>query len=118
MNIENHAILIYIYQIWKCYRKSFHIQRIYGKYVGDEKVNDIMCYKYKFTGRGLLAALFGKDIYMWVAKDDSRNYMVKTENHNDEGSYFPKGVVEELQYIKKISEEEWEELIEGEKSRI
>lgn len=82
-------------------------------YVGDEEINGIMARRYQLQGRGLLARLFKARIDLWLTKDDPRQYMVKYVGHLRRFPYF-KNVKLELQEIKPMSREEWEELLQGE----
>lgn len=87
-----------------------------GEDLGQEIVNGVVCQKYKFTGKGLLAAMFGKDFYIWIANDDTCK-IVKIEDFNDVGSYYPNGQILELQWAKKVSKEDWGALIESERDK-
>lgn len=98
------------------YRSGLYFDLI-GENLGQDFVNGVACQKYKFTGKGLLAALFGKSFFIWIAHDDTGNIM-KIEDNNDVGSYYPNGQIIELQWAKKVSAEEWEALIESEKDKI
>lgn|GEM_PF-7033097 len=98
------------------YRSGLYFD-LAGENLGQDIVNGVACQKYKFTGKGLLAALFGKKFYIWIANDDTCN-VVKIKDFNDVGSYYPNGQILELQWAKKVSVADWEALIESEKDKI
>lgn len=98
------------------YRSGLYFD-LTGENLGQDIVNGVVCQKYKFTGKGLLAALFGKSFYIWIAADEPCN-IVRIEDYNDVGSYYPNGQILELQWTKKVSVADWEALIESEKKKI
>ena len=98
------------------YRSGLYFD-LAGENLGQDIVNGVVCQKYKFTGKGLLAAMFGKNFYIWIANDEPCN-IVKIADFNDAGSYYPNGQVLELEWAKKVSMEDWVALIESEKEKI
>lgn len=84
------------------------------KHQGEEIIEvpkgKLRTHKFKITGKGVLAWLFGKKAWLWLSAEDERNYMVKYVNNNDRGN---KPRVEfRLSEVKKVSEKEWRKKVD------
>lgn len=83
------------------------------KYQGEEVIEvpagTIRCHKFKMSGKGILAWLFGKKAHLWMSAEDERNFMVHYKNNNEKGSW--PMIDLRLAKVEKLSEKEWEEKV-------
>lgn len=85
--------------------------KYHGKETVEVTAGEILAHKFEFSSKGILAWLFGKKAWLWLSAQDERNYMVKYVNNNDRGGK-PK-IEFQLAEVKKVSEEEWKEKVDG-----
>lgn len=97
---------ISIVDVWQ---KAYVYEVIQEK---DEVVEGTLCIKYRLKPTGAFAKILDKDGYVWLAKNDPRNYVVKFKL-NLRISFEQVNEMVTLKEIKSLSRTEWEDFIES-----